>query len=65
MRTFLIAALSVFAVQATWAAADDDRVEKLVKALTLEEKISLISGTGFGTHPVPKVETLFLLCESK
>ena len=37
------------------APASDDRVEKLVRSLTLEEKISLISGTGFGTRPIPRL----------
>ena len=37
------------------AAADDYRVEKILHQLTLDEKISLISGTGFGTRPIPRV----------
>ena len=35
--------------------ADDYRVEKLVHSLTLEEKISLISGTGFGTRAIARL----------
>jgi beta-glucosidase len=55
MRAPFAALLGLLAVHATCVAADDDRVEKLVRSLTLEEKISLISGTGFGTHPIPRL----------
>ncbi len=52
--------LGLIAAQATCFAANgaattDDRVEKLLHSLTLEEKISLISGTGFGTHPIARL----------
>ncbi len=32
---------------------DDPRIEKLLSQLTLEEKISLLGGTGFATRPIP------------
>jgi beta-glucosidase len=54
----VIALVSLVAARATCAAdapaADDYRVDKILHSLTLEEKISLISGTGFGTRPIPR-----------
>ncbi len=32
-----------------------ERVEQLLGALTLEEKLRLVGGTGFDTHPVPRL----------
>jgi len=41
-------------------AAVDERVDKLVAAMTLDEKIDLISGdTPFRTHPVPRLNIPF------
>jgi len=34
---------------------DDPRIEQLLSQLTLEEKISLLGGTGFETKPVPRL----------
>src|SRR6185437_6337215 len=54
MRSRLAVALGLIAAHAANAAPPtDERVDKLLHSLTLEEKISLISGTGFGTHPIP------------
>jgi beta-glucosidase len=39
----------------TSPAANAQRVEKLVHALTLEEKIDLLGGTGFATQAVPRL----------
>ncbi len=36
-------------------APDDPRIEKLLSQLTLEEKISLLGGTGFETKPIPRL----------
>ena len=35
--------------------AQEARVDTLLKQMTLEEKIDLISGTGFGTHALPRL----------
>ena len=35
--------------------AGDARVERLVQALTLEEKVDLLGGTGFDTKPIPRL----------
>jgi len=32
-----------------------ERVEELLGALTLEEKLRLVGGTGFDTHPIPRL----------
>jgi beta-glucosidase len=55
-----LAVLALIAAHASCHAAGaastpDERVEKLLRSLTLDEKISLISGTGFGTHPIARV----------
>jgi beta-glucosidase len=59
VRLRIAAILALVAAQATCVAADsgttDDRVEKLLRSLTLDEKISLISGTGFGTRAIPRL----------
>ena len=55
MRSGLALSLGLIAAHVAYAAPPtDERVEKLLRSLTLEEKISLISGTGFGTHPIPR-----------
>jgi len=56
MRLPLAIVLGLIAAHAANAAAPtEERVEKLLHSLTLEEKISLISGTGFGTHPISRL----------
>ena len=35
--------------------ARDARIDRLVEQMTLDEKISLLSGTGFDTRPVPRL----------
>ncbi len=34
---------------------DDPRIERLLSQLTLEEKVSLLGGTGFETKPIPRL----------
>jgi beta-glucosidase len=41
--------------QAGAMSTDDPRIEKLLTQLTLEEKISLLGGTGFETKPIPRL----------
>src|SRR5512146_1062432 len=56
MRSGLVLSLALIAAHAANAATPaDERVEKLLHSLTLEEKITLISGTGFGTHPISRL----------
>ncbi len=59
MRRQSVAAIAALlsAHAACVAAADTpaSRVQKLLDSLTLQEKISLISGTGFGTRPIPRL----------
>ena len=37
------------------ATSDDPRIERLLSQLTLDEKLSLLGGTGFETKPVPRL----------
>ena len=55
----LLLALSIFPVefgaQTISSGQTEKRIEDLLKQLTLEEKISMIAGTGFDTVPIPRL----------
>src|SRR5689334_17995623 len=34
---------------------DSERVERLISSMTLEEKITMIGGSGIGTQPIPRL----------
>src|SRR4029077_9976139 len=65
-RSFLVGVLLLTSIStfaqfvANDAAATDKRVNELVDAMTLDEKIDLLSGdTPFRTHPVPRLHIPF------
>ncbi len=33
----------------------DQRIDDLIRRMTLEEKVSLLGGTGFSTKPIPRL----------
>jgi beta-glucosidase len=54
MKTSRYLAFAALAA-ATICQAADSRVERWMRDLTLEEKIDLIGGIGFATHPIPRL----------
>ncbi|MEP6900746.1 MAG: glycoside hydrolase family 3 N-terminal domain-containing protein, partial [Actinomycetota bacterium] len=53
LLTNFVCLLSIFAQKPNQAI--EAKVENLLKQLTLDEKISMISGTGFDTVPIPRL----------
>src|SRR5512135_3614268 len=52
----ILCASQLWAQQPSTAGVNDDpRVDRLLSQLTLEEKISLLGGTGFETKPIPRL----------